>query len=204
MSKTESFISKFQKLENLIKETTNSTDQTHFSDKLRKAAATNSYIRQNYGLIEDMYSLRNVFSHNDRQKYIAEINEMALNKLDEIIKSIESPPTVISKFEKDVFETTSEESIFGVMNTMKERIYTHVPVWENAKLIGVFSYTSFFEWLNDSQSQTDKEITFVKKFFKDINKKYLNSPVVNYLLIPENKNLYEIPLVFEEYVKKAQ
>lgn len=195
---TSEFISKFQKLEKLLKQITNSSNETRFSDTLKKASDSNVYINNNYSLIEDLYALRNVFSHRERGKYVAKINLFVIKKLDGLISALENPRTVISKFKKSIFQATTTSFIPSVMGTMKEEVYTHVPVWQKKEFIGVFSYTSFFEWLADRQQIEDREITFTKKLIGDINRKYLNSPCVNYQFVSEPTNIYTIPPIFEK------
>ena len=209
MDKSGLFIKRFQRLEKLLKETTESKDETSFSSALTKAAEKNTFIQKNRSLIDDLYALRNVFSHRERQRYIAKVNEIAISELEKIIQNIEKPPTVISRFKgygETVYQATIDRTIFEVMSEMEDpkKKYTHVPVWNRSKFVGVFSYTSFFAWLFDEQKNKDKEVTFVKKFIGDINPEYLNSPVVNFEFIPENMSLYEVPSLFEKAVSQRE
>jgi len=195
---TSEFNSKFQEFEKLLKERTHSEDRTMFSSSLKIAADTNSYINKNYHLIEDLYALRNVFSHRKRGKYVANINKFVLAELERIIDSLKNPPNVVSKFGVKVFEAQTTDFISTVMDEMREKMYTHVPVWNDKVFVGVFSYSSFFEWLAERQSKEHGDITFTKRFIKDIDRKYLNSPSVNFQFIPENMNIYEISPLFEK------
>lgn len=205
MSKqTEAFIERFQDLEKLLKQVAGSNDEERFPSVLKKVADRNAYISKNYSLILDLNSLRNVFVHQGRGKYIAKINNFALEELSKLIKTLKNPPSVISEFNQNVYQAKTTDFIASVMNTMREKIYTHVPVWENEEFIGVFSYTSFFEWLSERQNRGVKSISFTKRFMDDINKKYLNPPNVNFQFIGELKNLYEIPSMFEDATKKRE
>lgn len=205
MSKqTEAFIERFQDLEKLLKQVAGSNDEEHFPSVLKKVADRNAYISKNYSLILDLNSLRNVFVHQGRGKYIAKINNFALEELSKLIKTLKNPPSVISEFNQNVYQAKTTDFIVSVMNMMREKVYTHVPVWENEEFIGVFSYTSFFEWLAERQNRGIKSISFTKRFMNDINKKYLNPPNVNFKFISELKNLYEIPSMFEEATKKQE
>jgi hypothetical protein len=202
--KTTIFVRKFQLLENFLKKTTNSSDKTDFHTALKKASERNICINKNYHLIEDLYALRNVFSHRDRGKYIAKVNDFAIKKLDSLTKLLKNPPTVISKFKVDVFQAKTTDEISFIMQSMSKNTYTHVPVWNGDEFIGVFSYTSLFEWLAEMQKKEIEEVTFTKKFMRDINRKYLNSPCVNFEFIKENLSIYEIPPKFEEATRKRK
>lgn len=200
----EVFIEKFQQLEKLLKQASGSSDEERLPSVLKKVADHNAYVSKNYSLILDLNSLRNVFAHQGRGKYIANINDFVLKKLLKLIKALENPPSVTSKFNQNVYQAKTTDFIASVMNMMREKVYTHVPVWENQEFVGVFSYTSFFEWLAERQNEGIKSISFTKRFMDDINKKYLNPPNVNFQFIGELKNLYEIPSIFEEATKKQE
>lgn len=192
------FIDKFQKLEKLLKQMTNSRDETNFREALRSAAQQNSFVAKNVFLLEDLYALRNVFVHRERGKYVATIQQFVIGELETVIENVEKPPPIRAKFTVSVFQTKGDDSIFHIMNTMIEKTFTHVPVWVSGRFIGVFSYTSFFHWLADQQQKTSHEVTFTKKFFDDINLKYLNSPIVNYSFVAESLSLFEVKPIFEK------
>jgi len=198
------FINKFQVLEKLIKKLSKSHDSTRFSDSLKKLANDNHFIQNKSNFIEDLYALRNVFSHNERGKYIANINNFIFKEIDQIILTLQDPPIVKSIFEVNVYQANEGDSILNVMKVMKKKTYTQIPIMRDEKFVGVFSYSSFFEWLVDQDDADKKDISFINKVFKDINSKYLNSPCVNYLFISETTSIYEIPPLFERAVKKQE
>jgi len=197
------FLQKFQKLEKLVKNYPGVENKITFRDALLRFSQINAFVKGNFPLIEDLYSLRNVFSHKNRGIYIAKINNIALKKLDKIISELKNPPTVISRFGCKVFQTDVNNDITQVMKVMHDRIYTQVPVWDRSKLVGVFSYTSFFEWLIE-RKEIENEPAFTKKVFSDINAKYLNSPAVNFQFIPERMSIYEIPPIFEKETRQSR
>ena len=203
------FLSKFQSLEKLIKSHPGASDTAYFRHALLLASRTNDYIKEKYSLIEDLYSLRNVFSHRNRGRYIAKINKIALDSLEKIIDELQNPPTVISKFGVGVFQAKKQDLIDRVMEVMHVKTYTHIPVWESGidneyrNFIGVFSYTSFFEWLAERQKK-ESTPTFTKRFFDDIDRKYLNSPVVNFEFVRENLSVYEIPPIWDKYMAQRK
>jgi len=200
--KEQQFLDSFQQFEKILKESTNSSDQTNFRDALNKIVEKNIYVSKNRGLIEDLYALRNVFAHRERGKYVASISKVAIAQLNKITKAIQNPPKIKDKFGVKVFQAKVEDSILTVMQEMHEHTYTHIPVWEIDKIIGVFSYTSFFHWLLEAQiNQGSEKVTFNKKFIGDISRKYLNAPAVNFQFIEENCSTYEIPAIFEAHTK---
>ena len=203
------FLRKFQILEKLIKNHPGARDETSFRDALLLASKTNEFIKENFSLIEDLNSLRNVFSHRNRERYIAKINRFAMDSLENIIKELKNPPTVLSNFGKEVYQADYSMIIESVMKVMRKKVFTHIPVWKTKSFdkfedfVGVFSYTSFFEWLADRQEK-ESTPTFTKKFMSDINKKYLNSPAVNFMFASEDTSIYEIPPIWDKYTKQIK
>jgi len=78
---------------------------------LSKLARNNSYVKDQYQRIEDIYALRNVFSHKNRGDYIAEVKEIAINEIEDLLKNIKDPPTVGQLFGCDVFTSTGADFI---------------------------------------------------------------------------------------------
>lgn len=186
---TTEFVNRFQHFEKLVKELSKSSDRTHFTDAVRNLETKYPYLREQYQLIEDLYALRNVFSHRQRSKYITNVTALALSKLDSIINRLENPillkdsKTII----KDVYEGTTESVIKEIMQDMIKNNYTHVPIWDKSvnKYIGVFSHTSLFMWLSDEVNKQAGDPIFINTLIKDINRKYMNKPNVNYKFMAE-------------------
>lgn len=197
------FLAQFQKLENIIKSQRGVSDKMSFPDALSISCRNNNFVERNRPLIEDLNALRNVFYHRERKKYIAKINEFAIDSLDKLLRKLNNPPTVMSKFGVEVFQARVGDIIHTIMEKMEKEVYTHVPVWCEEEMIGVFSYTSFFSWLTEKQKY-ESSPKFSKKLMRDINKKYLNSPVVNYKFVPEDSSAYEIPPIFEQHTKQGK
>lgn len=203
MSNTDKFNVKFQKFERIIKEKAGASDTTKFYDALATVSRKNIYLNANKGLIDDLYALRNVFSHRERGRYVAEVYDFALSELESIIASVENPPTAKDKFGCEVYQAKGSDLIENIMDTMESNMYTHVPIWDDEELRGVFSYSSFFSWLHRERTRTDRPI-FIKKQANDINRQFLNSPVVNYKFINENMDVNEIPELFNHETRRKK
>jgi len=201
------YLEKFKNLEAHLKRTSGvSSDRTQFKDMLDKARQKSPVIKYKEGLIWDLYGLRNVFAHADREKYIAEINHFAYEAIDNLVELISNPPTVGEKFQKEVYWVSENEITEVVIQEMREKLYTHVPVYrkieENYKFIGVFSESSVFCWLADNIREGRAD--FYKKQMKNINPKYLNDPNDLYKFIASNKNIFEAYDDFKVAVGKGK
>lgn len=203
MNNADEFIQRFQKLERLIKEKAGATDSTKFGDALTTVSRHNIYLSTNRGLIDDLYALRNVFSHRERGRYVAEVYGFALSELEGVISSLENPPSAKDKFGCEVYQVGSNTPIESMMDTMEKEMYTHVPIWDNDELRGVFSYSSFFSWLHQERNRT-REPRFIKKVTEDIGKQFLNAPVVNFKFINEDMDVNEIPELFNHETRRRK
>lgn len=197
------YLEEFRMLEKKLKEIGGAEDDTvRYKDILNKAKQKNPAVEYYEGLLWDLYGLRNVFSHTDRDKYIAEVNDMAFEKIKDILKILTKPPQVGTCFNKNVFVTNTEDRIEEVILTMKEKLYTHVPVYNKKKFIGVLSETTIFDWLVESIKKAETD--FRKKIVGDINPKYLNSKENKYEFISTQTSIFEIKKLFNNYIEKQK
>lgn len=196
------FNDKWQEFEKIIINKADSPDATYFKSAYKYLSKTNTYIKNNSQQIEDLNALRNVFSHRNRANYIANIEERAVKEIEALIINIKNPPTVKDYFGCEVFTASTTDLIEDVMDIMTKNIYTHVPIYDDKTFIGVFSYTSFFGWLQYEKGKGNHEPKFVKKIIKDIDRQFFNSPVVNFQFIHQDTDSYEIPSIFEEKARK--
>lgn len=191
------FTNQWQEFERALVHAAGTSDVSNFRDALSKLRGKNVYVRDNYEQIEDLYSLRNVFSHRKRGNYIAEIEQHAINEVTSLLDKVQTPPTVLDIFGCEMFIANEHSLVETVMDNMVTNVYTHVPVYKDERFIGVFSYTTFFDWLHRETRGGNHEPKFVKKVMGDIGKQFLNSPSVNYEFMASTTNAFEVPIVFE-------
>lgn len=144
---------------------------------------------------------------------MASVNKFAISEMDKLIKNLVSPPSVISKFKTKVFQTEFGAPYFDISDAMATYTYTHVPVWKTKignkynDFVGVLSYNTVFEWfVNYYMKHSNGDFSEFNEpiFIEEINKKYLNSPVVHFDFIEEKKNIYEIPPIWDKYTKQRK
>jgi CBS domain-containing protein len=193
------YLKEFKKLEKKLRGVSGVTsDNAHFDEIIKKAKQNNPIVEFKEGIIRDLYALRNVFAHKDRERYIAEVNELAFDSLGEIIKLLENPPKVGKVFEKEVYSVTTEEITEVVLRNMKENLYTHVPVYENEGFVGVFSETTIFDWLIDNIERGRAD--FYKQTLEQVNRKYLNSPNNLYKFVSAELDIFSARKIFEDTI----
>src|SRR5680860_25759 len=189
------YLKKFKEIETQLKKMSRvSSDATQFKDILDKAKQNCPLIKYQEGLIWDLYSLRNIFAHTDREKYIAEVNQLAYKTIDSLVRLISNPPTVGEKFKQKVYWVLDNEITEVVIKKMRDDLYTHVPVYKKSddgyKFIGVFSESAVFYWLADNIREG--KAGFYKQQIKNVNPKYLNDPNDLYKFISPDKDIFEV------------
>ena len=133
---------------------------------------------------------------------MAEINDLAFEEIDKILKLLNNPPKANQIFKTNVFVAQTKDKTEDIVKRMNKMIYTHVPIYDNGKYIGTFSENTLLSWLADNIIEGNAD--FRKSRLVDINKKYLNSPNDKVQFIKEDTNIFEIKQMFEVAIKNQK
>lgn len=181
----------FVEFEKLTKKklNTNKIDTRDAIDKLKNNRITPYY--KEYEFMHFCRDCRNRISHvNDDYKYIIYTDEF-ITKLERIIDQIKNPPTVYEMSTHPVVSAYSTDYVKKIMNEMIDKNYTHIPIYDNEKLIGIFSEGCIFNYLmnndnidisNNTKFEDIKEcisITNSKELVKFVSKNKLYDKIVN-------------------------
>lgn len=200
MDEIDEFKSKWQLIENEVIRRAQMTDGQGFVKAFSRLVAQDSLLAQKADIVDDLRALRNIYSHRDRVRYIAKLQSHVFKDLDEIYELVVHPPTVLDKFGCEVYSTKPDDLILQVMDTMSEKIFTHVPVLESGKLTGVFTYNSFFEWAHDVLG--NKTANYLEKErISDINRRYILPPTVYYDCVSADLPAGNVESIFRENTK---
>ena len=106
-----------------------------------------------------------------------------------IIDLVKNPITClkISKKINEIYYKSENDYVVSSMLAMNHKKYTHIPIIENNKVIGVFSKTSIFNLL------LEEDISFLNSSlkFKDI-KKYISLDTEKYIFCNSDMNVKEM------------
>lgn len=84
-----------------------------------------------------------------------------LEKFDEIIEEIKHPYKVYDKATKNVYSAYLNDKVRDVMLEMMNKSYTHIPIYDNNKMIGIFSENTLFDYLYKNKIiEVDDNTTF--------------------------------------------
>ena len=93
-------------------------------------------------------------------------SEGAVTSLEKVVTYLEHPPLALNSAVKKPALITSDldTSVYKLMKTMQTTGYSHIPVLENHKLIGVFSISTIFSHILDCRTIILDESTTLRVF----------------------------------------
>lgn len=203
MSNNELFLEKYRELENLIK--------NKLTSEYRGNSPIYNYIRELYNSpysndhergekLDIFRELRNQMSHKNVDG-IFEVSNDAIIFLENEIKIIQNPicaKNICIKF-KDIHYATLDSSLNNVMKTMIKYGYSHIPVLNENKLIGVFSENTIFTIYNSDHNILNKENIILNdiSYYLDIN----NHQTECFAFIHEN---YHVSKIIKRFKRRKE
>lgn len=190
----------FKEFENFFKKILNS-DRT-FSFCLEEIKRNNDKrivfqrISREYQDLEAFRDLRNLIGHNKYKILIP----------DETIKEIRSLQNRLSKTAKDLFlwnvyTCSADMKLSEVLWVMKEKLFTHIPIYDNWKFIGVLTETTITSWLESKLCDDiliEKDDLFIKSFVWWF---WIES---GYIFKRKDTPLFKIENCFDDYLKRKE
>ena len=163
---------KFNKLFKEFEEETKKKTQSKYSrielyiDELREKGY-NPYDRE-YTFIDFCRRLRNINSHNVNDNYFI-VTDDTINKFEKILYEVKHPFKVSDKATSKIYFKNINDNVIATMKDMNKYNYTHIPIYDSGKLVGIFSENSIFQYiLEDKNSNINNNTKF-----NDI-KEYIN------------------------------
>lgn len=148
MNEVIEFLDLYNKLEQVLKGRGSYYNDRYESPVLRyQNSAEGKRYREE---IETIRDVRNLLVHAPMMDGTNPVtpSPSLIAKLREIIKSIESSKTAIdlSTWAEHLITATLDSIVFDVMRTMESKGFSHVPVMNNDRMMGVFSKGTFFTY----------------------------------------------------------
>jgi len=167
---------------------------------INKVAEKNLLIRSYKNELIKFAQLRNAIVHNpERSKAhpIAEPHKYIVEKYENVLNQILNPVSALSISIpiNDIYLASLNDKAIGIMQTMNEKVYTHVPVIEDEKMVGIFSENVVFSFLVKHEIViADKDIK-IKEFeeFLPLDK----HPGEYFLFVQKTALLLDIQKLFE-------
>lgn len=144
-----------------------------FTVLLGRLSGSNGVIRAYKNDLREYAELRNAIVHQTTEEVIiAEPHTQAVENFQKIYDIIIKPPTAYDIASKPVEHCNAIALIADVIRIMTVKVYTHIPVLEDGKFVGVFSEATVTRWLADSAEKDgfvlDKtQIGELKDYYND-------------------------------------
>ena len=162
--RAEEFLDLYKKLEQLLK-------QFYANDSGRFESVVARYENsRDCGNMKDelmaIREIRNLLQHNPKMKgnYIVIPSDDIITALRKVIRQLEHPKLAIDFGVKigAIYKASLGSPLMKVINVMKDKGFSHVPIIEQDKLYGVLSAYSVFEFITEQGVQILTEETKVK------------------------------------------
>lgn len=182
------------------------TDNMSINYLIEKLSKKDTYIERKKDEIDMIRKIRNLNAHNrgENHKYIVYPSPEINNKLEKIINEIKNPPmiynTSICIKRKDIYSKNLDDRIYDTIRIMSEKMYTHIPILENEKLVGIFSESTLLDIVkNDNKIVIDEKTNFsnIKNYLK-----IENHSMEDFQFISKTKNLYDVEKIFKNYFSR--
>ena len=197
------FIEKYKNFESIIRRKYDLKQEESIYSYMKKKQ-TREF--RKYGEeLSSFKDIRNFYQHRPRlgSKDWVTPSDEAISKLDEIIEYSKQRKRVmdIAISSDKIYSKRITDSVKPTMKEMREKLFTHVPIIDSGKVIGIFDENSIFGYLaeNEVLLETDDDITFEE--IKD----YLNiegREMESFLFVSRNTFVDDLETEFEKAFKR--
>lgn len=147
--------------------------------------------------------VRNFLTHNPKVggTYPISPSDEMISLMKKCVNIINNPPHALDYAVKynSMMTASLYDKVVDVIKIMNENIYTHIPVMEKNKLIGVFSDNTIYSCLCRENSITINSETLIKDFEQYLP---LDKHISEYFeFVPEKAMLYEIEELFHYNIR---
>lgn len=196
-SRAENFLKMYRILEGLL--------EKRYSGKRQGSSVVMEYLRDDDSEpyrheLNVCREIRNLLSHNadDEGEPLVEPSEAVLISLQNILEHVSSPKYALDYGtpREKILWAHPNDMVFDVMHRMSKNGFSHVPIMEGGRIIGVFSVGSLFSYLErqglDALSNRARFEQIHDAFGAD------RHGAERYRFMPENATIYQVRAAFEE------
>jgi CBS domain-containing protein len=165
MKNHDNFIMMYNEIDSFMRKEMGLDDRFPHSNLIRDMACKNRVFSRYKEELLSFARLRNAIVHNPNIRNadpIADPHDYVIKQYRKILDSVLSPPKAIDSLAikgKDVYTAGLDDRALEIMKVMNDNIFTHVPILEYGKLIGVFSENTVFSYIvNTGDILLEKDI----------------------------------------------
>jgi len=203
-SNSEIFLSIYNQVDDFFRNKQNKESYVPHTNLIREA--TESYISETEK--RDLLSfarLRNAIVHNPHQgdaDPLAEPHDVIVEKYKQLKERILNPPSILTIAVKsdNIYKVRASDSVKSVMDVMNVNLYTHVPIVNEEKIMGVFSENTIFTFLLKNGISILEQDTKIKEFeefyiLENHNNEYFQ-------FVSRNTNINEVKSIFKNELQE--
>lgn len=196
----EKFIENFKLIEKELNRLGGYTNYKTFKFKLDQLSKTNSLIQKVYHDLDTFAKLRNLLSHEPKNKgiHIAKPSEHAVNRITEICQLLINPQIVFPKFRINVLGAEKDDRINNIFQEMYLRSFSQFPILENGLVIELINTNTISRWLSyniENHRNIPYENIKICDFIEHIEFKE------NYDFVSKKSNVYDALEKFTNQIK---
>ncbi len=195
----EKFIGIYNQIDAYMRKSLSVEKYVDHSHLIRRMADQNKIFGQYLNELLTFADLRNVLDHNPyriQAHPMAEPHEYIVKRYEEIKNLLFDPPKALSVAVKGsvIYSTTLDANAIEIMQVMNDKLYTHIPIMEDGKLVGIFSENVVLHYLVKNRDSLITSDTKIKEFadFIPISK---NRTEV-FLFLPRDTLLTDVNTIF--------
>lgn len=203
----EKFIGIYNQIDAFMRKDLGVEKYIEHSQLIRRMAEKNKIFAQYLNELLTFADLRNVLDHNPYRVQahpMAEPHEFIVKRYEEIRNLLFDPPKALSVAIKGsvIYSTTMDANAIEVMQIMNDKMYTHVPIMEAGRMLGIFSENVLLHYLVKNKDSLITSDTKIKEFadFIPISK---NRTEV-FLFLPRNTLLTDVSSIFNAGLKNGK
>lgn len=206
VKRSEEFLFIYNEIDSFMREQLDKDETISHTELIKLMSKKNRLFKINEKYLKSFARLRNAIVHetnNENGEVIAEPHEKVIIKYRDIKNKVMNPAKALDTVAvkaTNIFTVNLESDALEVMKKMQQNTFTHVPVIENDRIIGIFSENTIFSYTVYNEALLlDKGIK-IKEFEKFIPLDKHESEIFKF--ISKNKLLYEVEDMFEEELKE--
>lgn len=204
---SEKFIKIYNELDDFIRKKLNAEEYEDHASLLRVISTQNKLIYSFYKDLKMFSQIRNLLVHNpykNKAKQLFYPNPYVVQMYDDIKNKIISPQKSLDIAIKrpQIYTTTLKDNVIKVMETMNDRTYTHVPVIEDERMIGIFSENTILSYLVNNKDSIITNDLLIEEFrdFIPLEK----HPSETFEFVGRSALLSEVEEIFKKSLKKRK
>lgn len=193
-TRAERFLNAYTEIENYLRDS--SEKHVGFKRLVKRQAKKPGPVRTNADALQDYADLRNAILHNPRTegRVIADPRLDIVEDIERIRDAVLDPPKVFPEFRSDVKTVKPSSSIRVVIQEMRSKDYSQVPVKEGNSVQYLLTTNTIARWVGahiDDEGMLLTEDTSVDAVHQHAEHED------NYVFLSRNTNLYEAVEAFQ-------